>query len=1262
MYKRSNSDCGSIDLTESTQAIYTIYVDSFETIGMRKANLLLSSKYNIGSAVYTENTYSDPYFAYGSTVKIYCAHNQGALNEPNCESGAVCSHCGIAYTNRDTSNHTMTTYLYYDNKDNATHTRIHECCNLGGEGSIEAHSYVTDAYGVSRCEYCGASGCAHKDDDADHVCDMGCGETVYTVGCSEDGFPHCMEYFGGIYTEGSLVEARLEAEEGYKWFPELTTATWSGGELEVTASAEGKACFIMPAGDVTLYTEMSSYWPVYVYVPENGTITASRGLVSVSRGTGDTSGGGIDAYEGALITLTVTPDKGYELDTLTVMHGNEEIALVDGSFTMPGELVEIFATFKLHTHNTDGAVTYEKLSDSLHIKMTYCLNCPEGHFAGATESHNLVYDVQDYTHTQICTICDYEEETVGHGYTNGFCNTCGGYQPAVLNEDAESEYYGYYEISNGGQLFWLAKKINEGTIASDCNVILTQDINLESRVWTPIGYHISDDDNVHFTGIFNGNGKTVKGLNIQAAGTNQGFFGTLDGTVKDFTVYGEITITAEAKNVGVVGELTGTVSGITSHVTITVADDVTEACAYIGGIAGTLKGGTVENSAYYGRINIKAISVDQTGGIVGYVEYKNGGSINNCGFYGRITTAYTGSLSIGGIIGYSRSGKLSMTNCLSVGTITAEGNASGVLTTAHTAFGVINAAPKTVSNLYYLEGSVPQGTTNIDYDYTFPADIILAVTEEQLQSGEIAYKLGSPFGQDIKTEDTDEEYDAYPTLGGKTVRYGYLSCIDTAMTYTNDESADTDKEALHIERTAATCTALAICSVCEKEYGELHAENHASEDHTNGFYSCCGGYQSAVLTTDKYDIDGDGEKDEVYEISNAGQLYWFAAVVNSGYGDTVRNRLINAVLTADIRVPVTVGQDAESNIPDWIPIGYNENDYFGGHFDGAGHTVSGLYMNHQEYNGGLIGAANPDVIVENVGVIDSEFNVIIGGGVVGQLAGVIRNCYSTATVNAIEYQGACVAGGIVSMSLAGKIENCYSACQLSGNSADPVIGGIVGYHLALAELTVINSYWEGSFSAVGKCDEEKLLILDDLSASKTAEQFASGEVAYLLGSAFGQDIKTDDTDEEYGAYPVLGGKTVYFGYFSCANNAVAVYSNSEDINKEKPSHSYSTVWSKDETRHWHECICGEKTDEAAHSFGEWTVTKEATETEAGAKKRVCECGAEETEAIPALGKNGLSGGQIAGIVIGSIAVAGLGGFAIFWFVIKKKKWSDLFHR
>ena len=47
------------------------------------------------------------------------------------------------------------------------------------------------------------------------------------------------------------------------------------------------------------------------------------------------------------------------------------------------------------------------------------------------------------------------------------------------------------------------------------------------------------------------------------------------------------------------------------------------------------------------------------------------------------------------------------------------------------------------------------------------------------------------------------------------------------------------------------------------------------------------------------------------------------------------------------------------------------------------------------------------------------------------------------------------------------------------------------------------------------------------------------------------------------------------------------------------------------------------------------------------------------EIAPPAKKDGLSGGQVAGVVIGSAAVVGIGGFAIFWFTVKKKTFADL---
>ena len=83
---------------------------------------------------------------------------------------------------------------------------------------------------------------------------------------------------------------------------------------------------------------------------------------------------------------------------------------------------------------------------------------------------------------------------------------------------------------------------------------------------------------------------------------------------------------------------------------------------------------------------------------------------------------------------------------------------------------------------------------------------------------------------------------------------------------------------------------------------------------------------------------------------------------------------------------------------------------------------------------------------------------------------------------------------------------------------------------------------------------------------------------------------------------------------------VCDYMQTETIPVIEHEHSYSEEWSSDENNHWHACECGAKADTAAHTYGEWSVTKEATETETGSKERTCTvCAYVQTEAIPAAG-------------------------------------------
>ena len=121
------------------------------------------------------------------------------------------------------------------------------------------------------------------------------------------------------------------------------------------------------------------------------------------------------------------------------------------------------------------------------------------------------------------------------------------------------------------------------------------------------------------------------------------------------------------------------------------------------------------------------------------------------------------------------------------------------------------------------------------------------------------------------------------------------------------------------------------------------------------------------------------------------------------------------------------------------------------------------------------------------------------------------------------------------------------------------------------------------------------------------------------------------------------------------------------------THNYNSS-KNDETNHWKECACGEKAEVSQHTWNDGEITKEATVDEEGVKTYTCTvCGHSKDESIAKLPpqtdtppttdepneNDGLSGGAIAGIAVGSTAVVGVGGFSLFWFVIKKKKFADL---
>ena len=206
---------------------------------------------------------------------------------------------------------------------------------------------------------------------------------------------------------------------------------------------------------------------------------------------------------------------------------------------------------------------------------------------------------------------------------------------------------------------------------------------------------------------------------------------------------------------------------------------------------------------------------------------------------------------------------------------------------------------------------------------------------------------------------------------------------------------------------------------------------NASEYDTNGF-GIDGSYQPAEMNEDGY-----------YEISNAGQLYWFAQEVNSG------NIMLNGLLTEDIVVNTgdLSGYDGASSNDwrVWTPIA---TDYYGyqGDFDGQNHTINGLYVNEdsQDYVG-LFGCAWGGSI-KNLTIDNSYlYGAVNVGGICAYNSSLIENCHigSRVTIGAYSKEANAV-GGICAVN-----ENIISKCsnkgKIYGQSEDfGWVGGICG--------------------------------------------------------------------------------------------------------------------------------------------------------------------------------------------------------------------------
>lgn len=241
-----------------------------------------------------------------------------------------------------------------------------------------------------------------------------------------------------------------------------------------------------------------------------------------------------------------------------------------------------------------------------------------------------------------------------------------------------------YQIATADDLWRMAELVNsEDEAYRDACYVLTADIDLGGKAWTPIGDGYLDSFK-SFPGTFDGDGHTISGLNISANAEDKtrffGLFGQVEGTVKNLTIASS-TIDCSGKDSANTGAVAGCVYYGATIENCHVAEDVSVTGSYTtGGLVGQMNGimtGCTNAAAVIGTSEV-GVAGGVAGQIAGYEENANDGTVDNCTNYGTVQSAGDA----GGVAGSMLKG--SIRNSANEAIVSGE-NAGGIL-------GIINAA------------------------------------------------------------------------------------------------------------------------------------------------------------------------------------------------------------------------------------------------------------------------------------------------------------------------------------------------------------------------------------------------------------------------------------------------------------------------------------------------------------------------------------------------------------------------------------------
>ena len=243
-----------------------------------------------------------------------------------------------------------------------------------------------------------------------------------------------------------------------------------------------------------------------------------------------------------------------------------------------------------------------------------------------------------------------------------------------------------YQIATGAQLAYLASSVNSGETYAGKNFVLTADIDLNKRPWTPIANTLS----VVFAGNLDGQGYTVSNVAIGSESAPLesnvfGLFGTTEGKISNLhlntvSIHG-IAMKVSGRVIGLAGGLIGSASGNVENchvtgltMTMTMTSDSNRIAAYwIGGLVGASDAKQINECSVVSGMITETSGKGSIGGLIGELGKASKITYSRADVTLNVTANPTGGADVGGFIGKGN-GKSSpetvIRNCYATGAVT----------------------------------------------------------------------------------------------------------------------------------------------------------------------------------------------------------------------------------------------------------------------------------------------------------------------------------------------------------------------------------------------------------------------------------------------------------------------------------------------------------------------------------------------------------------------------------------------------------------